>query len=92
MALVVKLRPHVEGQAKTALMAALAGPYQQPKLAIAVDDDIDASDVRQVMWSVSTRVQADRDVIIIPNVKVWGLDTILAGGASRASSASARNG
>lgn len=74
MALVVKLRPHVEGQAKTALMAALAGPYQQPKLAIAVDDDIDASDVRQVMWSVATRVQADRDVIIIPNVKVWGLD------------------
>jgi 2,5-furandicarboxylate decarboxylase 1 len=74
MTLVIKLRPRVEGQAKTALMAALAGPYQQPKMAIAVDDDIDASDLRQIMWSVATRVRADRDVIMFPNVKVWGLD------------------
>jgi 2,5-furandicarboxylate decarboxylase 1 len=74
MTLVIKLRPKVEGQAKIALMAALAGPYQQPKMAIAVDDDIDASDLRQIMWSMSTRVRADRDVILIPNVKVWGLD------------------
>ena len=55
-------------------MAALAGPYQQPKIAIAVDDDIDASDLRQIMWSIATRVRADRDVIMFPNVKVWGLD------------------
>jgi len=74
MTLVVKLRPRVEGQAKTALMAALAGPYQQPKMAIAVDDDIDAADLRQIMWSMATRVRADRDVVMIPNIKVWGLD------------------
>ncbi|RAI42997.1 UbiD family decarboxylase [Rhodoplanes roseus] len=74
MTLVVKIRPRFEGQAKTALMAALAGPYQQPKMAIAVDDDIDAADLRQIMWSISTRVRADRDVITIPNTRVWGLD------------------
>ena len=74
MTLVIKLRPRVEGQAKIALMAALAGPYQQPKMAIAVDDDIDAGDLRQIMWSMATRVRADRDVTVIPNVKVWGLD------------------
>jgi 2,5-furandicarboxylate decarboxylase 1 len=74
MTLVLKLRPRVEGQAKTALMAALAGPYQQPKMAIAVDDDIDAADLRQVMWSMATRVHAERDVIMIPNTRVWGLD------------------
>lgn len=74
MTLVIKLRPRVEGQAKIALMAALAGPYQQPKMAIAVDDDIDAGDLRQIMWSIATRVRADRDLITIPNVKVWGLD------------------
>lgn len=74
MTLVIKLRPRVEGQAKTALMAALAGPYQQPKMAIAVDDDIDAGDLRQIMWSMATRVRADRDVIMLPHVKVWGLD------------------
>ena len=76
MALVIKLRPRAEGQAKVALMAALSGPYQQPKLAIAVDDDIDASDLRQVIWSMTTRVHAERDVILLPNVKVWGLDNV----------------
>jgi 2,5-furandicarboxylate decarboxylase 1 len=76
MALVLKIRPRVEGQVKTALMAALAGPYQQPKLAIAVDDDIDAADLRQIMWSIATRVRADRDVVLIPNTRVWGLDNV----------------
>ncbi len=74
MTLVIKLRPRAEGQAKIALMAALSGPYQQPKMAIAVDDDIDAADLRQLFWSIATRVRADRDVIMLPNVKVWGLD------------------
>jgi UbiD family decarboxylase len=74
MTLVIKIRPRVEGQAKTALMAALAGPYQQPKMAVAVDDDIDAGDLRQIIWSIATRVHADRDVVMIPHVKVWGLD------------------
>ena len=60
--------------AKTALLAALSGPYLHPKLAIAVDDDIDASDLRQVMWSMTTRVHAERDVVMIPNSRVFPLD------------------
>ncbi|NQU71211.1 MAG: UbiD family decarboxylase [Rhodospirillales bacterium] len=74
MAIIIKLRPRVEGQAKTALMAALSGPYLHPKLAIAVDDDIDAADLRQVMWSMTTRVHAERDVVMIPNTRVFPLD------------------
>jgi UbiD family decarboxylase len=74
MMLVLKMRPKVEGQAKVALMAALSGPYQQPKIAVAVDDDIDASDLRQIIWSITTRVHAQEDVIMIPGAKVWGLD------------------
>ncbi|MEC9207566.1 MAG: UbiD family decarboxylase, partial [Pseudomonadota bacterium] len=76
MAVVVKLRPRVEGQAKTALMAALSGPQMHPKLAIAVDEDIDASDMRQVFWSMTTRVHAERDVIKIPNARTWSLDNV----------------
>ena len=76
MAVVVKLRPRVEGQAKTALMAALSGPQMHPKLAIAVDEDIDASDMRQVFWSLTTRVHAARDVIKIPNARTWSLDNV----------------
>ena len=76
MMLVLKIRPRVEGQAKTALMAALSGPYLHPKVAIAVDDDIDASDLRQVMWSMTTRVHAERDVVLIPNTRVFALDNV----------------
>ena len=76
MMLVIKLRPRVEGQAKTALMAALSGPYLHPKIAIAVDDDIDASDPRQILWSMTTRVHAERDVVVIPNTRVFSLDNI----------------
>ncbi len=76
MMLVIKMRPKVEGQAKVALMAALSGPYQQPKVAIAVDDDIDAADLRQIIWSMTTRVHAERDVVLFPNVKVFGLDNV----------------
>ncbi len=76
MMLVLKIHPRVEGQVKTALMAALSGPYLHPKLAIAVDEDIDASDLRQVMWSMTTRVHAERDVTLIPNTRVFPLDNI----------------
>ena len=76
MAVVIKLRPRVEGQAKTALMAALSSPYLHPKLAIAVDDDIDASDLGQVFWSLTTRVHAERDVVRIPNTRIWSLDNV----------------
>jgi len=76
MAVVLKIRPKVDGQAKTALMAALSSPYMHPKLAIAVDDDIDADDLRQVFWSLTTRVHAERDVVRIPNTRIWSLDNI----------------
>jgi 2,5-furandicarboxylate decarboxylase 1 len=76
MMIVVKLRPKISGQAKTALLAALSGPYLHPKLAIAVDEDIDASDLRQVMWSMTTRVNAADDVTMIPNTRTFALDKV----------------
>ncbi|MGQ9367046.1 UbiD family decarboxylase [Azospirillum sp. ST 5-10] len=76
MMLVVKMRPRVEGQAKTALLAALSGPYLHPKVAVAVDDDIDAGDPRQILWSITTRVHAERDVVLIPHTRVFALDNI----------------
>ena len=76
MAVIIKLQPRVEGQAKTALLATLSGPQLHPKLAIAVDEDIDASDIRQIFWSMTTRVHAERDVIKIPNTRTWSLDNV----------------
>ncbi len=76
MMLVLKIRPRFEGQAKTALMAALSGPYLHPKLAVAVDDDIDAADLRQIVWSMTTRVHAEDDVVMIPKTRVFALDNV----------------
>ncbi len=76
MMLILKIRPRHPGQAKTALMAALSGPYLHPKLAIAVDEDIDANDLRQIAWSMTTRVHAERDVTMIPDARVFSLDNI----------------
>jgi 2,5-furandicarboxylate decarboxylase 1 len=76
MAVVIKLRPRIAGQAKTALMAALSSPYMHPKLAIAVDEDIDASDLRQVFWSLTTRVHAETDVTPVDRTRIWSLDNV----------------
>ena len=34
------------------------------KIAIVVDDDIDVFDEEQVLWAVSNRFQADRDLVV----------------------------
>ena len=57
-------------------MAAFSRPYLHPKLAIAVDEDIDANDLRQIAWSMTTRVHAERDVTMIPDTRVFSLDNI----------------
>jgi UbiD family decarboxylase len=59
---VVKLRPRVGGQSKTACMSALSSSDISPRLVIAVDDDIDTADLRDVSWSVASRLHAEFDV------------------------------
>ena len=41
-----------------------------------VPQNIDASDLRQVFWSLTTRVHAERDVVKIPNTRIWSLDNV----------------
>ena len=42
-----------------------------------VDDDIDPGNLRQVVWAVATRVQADRDVNILKGIQGQVLDPSL---------------
>jgi 2,5-furandicarboxylate decarboxylase 1 len=42
-----------------------------------VDDDIDVFDPMDVEWAIATRVQADRDVIVIPGARAKPLDPSL---------------
>jgi 2,5-furandicarboxylate decarboxylase 1 len=52
------------GEAKHAIPIVL-GVDHYLKLVIVVDDDIDVFDESDVMWAVATRVQADRDLVVI---------------------------
>lgn len=44
------------------------------KHAIVVDDDVDPGNLKDVMWALSTRVQADRDVNILKGIQGAALD------------------
>jgi 2,5-furandicarboxylate decarboxylase 1 len=70
---VIQIKKRLEGEPKNALLAAFAA-HPSLKMATVVDDDIDLTDTVAVEYAVATRCQADRDFIIIPNVKGSSLD------------------
>jgi UbiD family decarboxylase len=63
------------GEGKNALMAALTA--MDMKHVVVVDDDIDVFDVTDVEWAIATRVQGDKDIIIIPGARAKPLDPSL---------------
>src|SRR5262252_8170911 len=64
------------GEAKNALLAALS--VMDLKHVVVVDDDIDVFDPTDVEWAIATRVQGDRDVMIVGNARGKPLDPSLA--------------
>jgi 2,5-furandicarboxylate decarboxylase 1 len=72
---VVSIRKQA-GEGKNALLAALTA--QDIKHVVVVDDDIDVFDATDVEWAIATRVQGDKDVIIIPGARAKPLDPSLA--------------
>ena len=63
------------GEGKNALLAALS--VMDLKHVVVVDDDIDVFNPTEVEWAVATRVQGDRDVMIVSNVRAKPLDPSL---------------
>jgi 2,5-furandicarboxylate decarboxylase 1 len=64
------------GEGKNALLAALS--VMDLKHVVVVDEDIDVFDPTDVEWAIATRVQGDRDVIVIPGARAKPLDPSLA--------------
>ncbi len=75
--LIVQMTPRAYGEAKTVLMAALSGEYQHPKVAIAVDADVDIFNPSEVLWALSTRVNPQQDVVVIPGTHNHAMDASL---------------
>jgi 2,5-furandicarboxylate decarboxylase 1 len=67
------------GEAKNALLAALS--VMDLKHVVVVDDDIDINDPTDVEWAIATRVQGDKDVMIVGNARAKPLDPSLPQGA-----------
>lgn len=63
-------------QALEAVLSAASGGW--PKIAIAVDDDIDARDLESVVWALINRHQPYRDVRIIERPPSGGFDESVA--------------
>ncbi len=70
---VVSIRKRHEEEARNIILALLASGIGV-KYVIVVDDDIDVNNPLEVEWAMSTRMQPDRDVIIIPRLACSTLD------------------
>jgi 2,5-furandicarboxylate decarboxylase 1 len=70
---VIQIKKRVEGESKNALLAAFAA-HPSLKIAIVVDEDIDPTNSVEIEYAISTRCQADKDMIIIQNAKGSSLD------------------
>jgi len=68
-----KLIPSDEGRQRQAALVAFTA-FPELKHVWLVDEDVDLFDIKDVIWAMNTRFQADHDVITIPGVRCHPLD------------------
>ena len=79
----VQIRKTVEGQGRAAALAALSSTYGI-KHAFVFDEDVDIFDEKEVLLALATRFQADRGLIVVPNMTGTSLDPSSPDGTSTA--------
>jgi len=70
---IVKMKKTAQGEPQQAILAALGTEFYT-KYVIVVDEDVDIYDMNDVMWAVATRVQAEKDIAMVPGCKAAILD------------------
>lgn len=70
---VISLEPRHHGESKNVALAAFAG-VNEVKRVVVVDSDIDIEDPEDVEWALATRVQPDRDLVIVSGALGSALD------------------
>jgi 4-hydroxy-3-polyprenylbenzoate decarboxylase len=70
---VVALKQRYDGHAKRAAMIAAANSYMG-RVVVVVDDDVDPSNLADVMWAVTTRCEPSEQVDIVRNAWSSALD------------------
>jgi 2,5-furandicarboxylate decarboxylase 1 len=71
------MTPRAYGEAKNILLAALSSEYQHPKIVIAVDADVNIFNPLELLWALTTRVNPQQDVVIIPGTHNHAMDASL---------------
>ena len=71
--MVISMQPRFQGEARQAIMAALASNVR-PKWVVVVDPDIDIASSSDVEWAMSFRVRPDRDLFVVEHVPATHLD------------------
>ena len=69
----VSIRKRNENEPTNIIMAAF-GSFRFLKNFIVVDHDVDVYDTKDVFWAMSTRLRAQRGVIVVPNAMGFGRD------------------
>lgn len=78
---VIALKPRYEGEARQAILAAMACNLH-PKWVVAVDPDIDIRNPAEVEWAKSFRVKPREDVFVVDRTAAAPLDPATDGGFS----------
>lgn len=68
-----KTVPSDEGRQRQAALLAFSA-FTELKQVILVDEDVDIFDTNDVLWAMTTRMQADVDIVTIPGVRCHPLD------------------
>lgn len=73
---VVSMRKQYPGHAKRVMFGvwSFLRQFMYTKFIIVTDDDIDVRDWKEVIWAISTRVDAARDALIVENTPIDYLD------------------
>ena len=72
---VVSIKKKYPGQAKRVMFGMWSlGQLMFSKIVLVVDDDINVHDRKQVIWAMGTRVDPERDVLIVPGTPTDTLD------------------
>ena len=80
---VVAMKQRYAGHAKRAALIAAAQSYMG-RLVVVVDDDVDPSDLADVMWAVTTRCEPAEQIDIVRNAWSSALDPRIPDDAKRA--------
>ncbi len=69
----VKATARDEGKHRQAALLAFSA-FSELKHVFLVDEDVDCFDIKDVIWAMTTRFQADKDIITLPGVNCHPLD------------------